>query len=92
MSVNDDQTPEMYYRPRTTPADGRDLENIVTLMELAAIELTTGPEATFSADVLYTMAQQYGGPTITLRRVDFDIVRDHASFLEQTAQGRWRLK
>lgn len=91
VSVNDDQTLEMFYQSPAQPPDSRDLETIVTLMELASIFLTPHPDATFTSDGLFAKMVECGGPTITLHRVDFDIVLPRSGFLTRLSGGRWKL-
>lgn len=78
--------------PRIQPMSGRDLEAIVCLMELAALQLTPAEDATFTADELFAMAVEIGGPEITLERVDFDSVLRNAGFIRRAEKGRWRLR
>lgn len=74
-------------------ADGRDLESIVTLLEMAAIELTPHPDATFTRDELVSKARECGGPSITLRDTDADIVITHsAKLLKKRPSGRLALR
>lgn len=74
------------------PADPRDLETIVSLMEMAAIGLTTMTSTTFTRDELLREAQAYGGAEVQLREVDFDIVLRHASFIRRVRGRRLRLR
>lgn len=62
-------------------ASGRDLEAIVTLLEVAALSLTTEEGATFTRDRLIAEARDIGGPEIDLRDEDIDIVLTKQSFL-----------
>jgi hypothetical protein len=68
-----------------------DLETIVTLMELAAINLTSEPGATFTFDQLLDQANVIGGGDIVIDRTDASIVLDKsvlgkAAFLKK--EGR----
>lgn len=54
--------------------DGRDLETIVTLLELAAIELSDAPGKRFTFDALMAEARRYGGDEIELRECDVALV------------------
>jgi hypothetical protein len=69
-------------RPRTnrTPLS-RDLETIVTLLEVAALSLTTEEGATFTRERLIKEAREIGGPEIELRDEDIDIVLVKQGFL-----------
>lgn len=58
-------------------AVSRDLETITALIDMAAIALTPSANVTFTADELFAEAVKYGGPTMALRRGDFDIVLKH---------------
>lgn len=62
-------------------ASGRDLEAIVTLLEVAALSLTTEEGATFSRERLIKEARDIGGPEIDLQDEDIDIVLTKQSFL-----------
>jgi hypothetical protein len=57
-----------------TPMHGTDLEAIVTLLELGAIELTPDPSARFTFEQLLAEARRYGGDEITLDERDVRIV------------------
>jgi len=95
VTAHEDQTPGMFYRGSSpaAKANGRDLENIVTLIELAAIHLTPKAGAVFTADELYEEAVWYGGESIELLRVDSDIVLKSASgILKREPGGKWSLK
>jgi len=65
------------------PAHGTDLESIVTLLELAAIYLTTAPGVAFSFEALLDQARQIGGDDIEIRESDARIVLKKASFLKK---------
>jgi len=69
------------------PMDGRDLECIVALLEMAAIELTPVPEATFTRDELVAKAREIGGPEVTLADADVDNVIAHSGHLLRKAWG-----
>jgi hypothetical protein len=74
----------------TPPAQGNDLEAIVTLLELAAIYLTTSPGAVFSFDDLIKQAQEIGG--LTIAKKDARIVLDKAKFLKKQADKSYSLR
>lgn len=67
-------------------ASGRDLEAIVTLLEVAALSLTTEEGATFSRDRLIKEARDIGGPEIELHDEDIDIVLTKQSFLTKVGK------
>jgi hypothetical protein len=60
---------------------GRDLEAIITLLEVAALSLTTEEGATFSRERLIAEARDLGGADIDLRDEDIDIVLKKQGFL-----------
>lgn len=70
---------QQYY----PPADPRDLETIVTLLEMAAISLTTVTKTSFTRDELLREAQAFGGAEVVLREQDVDIVLPRVSFLRK---------
>lgn len=78
--------------PTITPSDRRDLEAIVTLLELAAICLTVAPGTSFTAEELISEARRLGGYEIDLDETDIRIVLGNAGFLKKEAGGRLRLK
>jgi hypothetical protein len=58
LDLDSDWTPPMVAIPTSNP---RDLEAISTLVELAAIVLTHGPESSFTEDELFAQACDLGG-------------------------------
>ncbi|GEP61396.1 hypothetical protein [Reyranella soli] len=71
---------------------GRDLEAIVTLLEVAALSLTTEEGATFARERLIAEARELGGSEIELRDEDIDIVLQKQSFLTRVGKElrlRW---
>lgn len=70
--------------------DPRDLESIVMLLELAAIELTPKRDATFTFDELLACAREYGGSEDSLDEGDARIVLKSATFLKRKGD-RYRL-
>lgn len=74
----------------TKPNRARDLEAIVTLLEVAALSLTTTPGATFTIQQLIDEAIEIGGDDVSVR--DMRIVLKKANFLEKLAGGKVRLK
>jgi len=69
----------------------KDLEAIVTLLEVAALTLTTEPNATFSFERLCDEARELGGDEVTINDRDVKIVLEKASFLEKMGR-EYRLK
>jgi hypothetical protein len=71
----------------------RDLETIVTLLEIAAIDLTPAPGAEFAFEDLIQKANELGGGEVVLDPVDVEIVKPHLGFLlERRAGNRYRLR
>ena len=85
-------TDAVVRRPPIPVADSRDLEAIVMLLELAAIYLTTGPEATFTKEELIERARAIGGEEINLDEADVKIVLRKTGFLKKAGAGRLRMK
>lgn len=67
--------------------NGRDLEVIVSLMEMAVIELTTGPGVMFTKDQMYTLMREIIGPDTELLDVDLDIVLRNSGYLLRRHPG-----
>lgn len=78
-------------RGRNEPKETRDLEAIVTVLELAAITLTDSPDSTFSQEELLACAREYAGESVSIREEDIDIVMEKTSFLH-SSQGKLCLK
>jgi len=68
---------------RNVPKSPKDLGVIVTLLELAALSLTTEPGAMFTLDELIREAREYAGGVIQLDERDIRIVLNKRSFLEK---------
>jgi hypothetical protein len=79
-----DRTPPT---PHFERSDRRDLEAIVTLLELAAICLTTGPDSTFTKKQLIDEARRIGGDGIEVDESDVNIVLGKPGFLRKAAGG-----
>lgn len=73
-------------RVRNAEAPSRDLEAIVTLLEVAAMSLSSGPESTFSRAALVAEARDIGGPEISLDERDIDIILKKARFVEKVGK------
>jgi hypothetical protein len=78
--------------PPIVAADRRDLEAIVSLLELAAICLTDTPASDFTAEELIAEARRIGGPEIELDEGDVRIVLAAGGLLKKAPKGRLRLK
>lgn len=70
---------------------GTDLEAIVTLLELGAIELTPDPSARFTYEQLLAEACRYGGDEITLDERDVKIVLPFMKSIKREPDGLYRL-
>lgn len=88
MAYDADVSQERYsyesgHRARQTNkvASPRDLETIITLLEVAALSLTTEEGATFTREQLIREAKATGGEEIDLRDEDIDIVLQKQGFL-----------
>lgn len=69
---------------------GDDLEAIVLLLELGAIDLSPTTEATFTFDELLARATEIGGD-LTLCERDVRIVLSHLKTIRRIPGGRLRL-
>jgi hypothetical protein len=67
---------------RNAPILTRDLEAIVTLLEVAAISLTNTPDATFSRGELISEAREIAGTGIEFDERDVDVVLEKATFVK----------
>lgn len=76
---------------RNTTASPKDLGVIVTLLEVAALSLTTGPGATFTFDQLVREARKIGGKDVNLEERDIRIVLQKATFVKKVG-SEYRLK
>lgn len=79
------------FAPARPAVQGRDLETIVTLLELAALELTPTPEATFTRQQLLDLAREIGGPEVEMDEQDLKRVLGKNSFLKKVGD-KFRLK
>lgn len=73
------------------PWDSRDLETIVTLLELAAITLTTKPKAVFTREALIQEAHRYAGPKIRLDERDIGIVLPHMQHILRKVKNGYQM-
>jgi hypothetical protein len=67
-------------------ASAKDLEAIVTLLEIAALSLTTMPGETFTLDRLIKEAREIGGDEIDLDERDIKIVLEKATFVQRVGK------
>lgn len=72
------------------PRSSSDLEVIVTLLELAAISLTSQPDVVFTKEELMDEAKSISD--VELTEFDVDLVLDKATFLAREKQRKFRLK
>ena len=68
---------------QNTPRSSKDLGVLITLLEVAALSLTTGPGATFTLDQLIREARKYGGEGAKFDERDIKIVLQKRTFLEK---------
>ncbi|HEV2678135.1 MAG TPA: hypothetical protein VGV37_26645 [Aliidongia sp.] len=70
----------------------KDLEAIVTLLEIAALSLTVTPESTFTIDELVEEARKFAGTEIDLSELDVKIVLKKSGFLIKIGGREYRLR
>lgn len=74
--------------PTTQPTpDPRDLEVLVTLLQLAAIELTPSTGALFTKRQLFDQAMAFGGDELGVATSDLSIVLQFSKFLGRGPKG-----
>lgn len=73
-------------------SDGRDLETIVSLVEIAAICLTTVNKRTFSRDELLNEVRVCAGPDMVLHDIDFDLVMPGMRWLKHERGKQWSIR
>lgn len=73
--------------PTIQPANGRDLETLVCLLEMASLSLWTVESDTFTREELVARAREYAGPKVELRDIDMNLVIDSAVFLKKVRGG-----
>jgi hypothetical protein len=76
---------------KNTPRSSKDLGVIITLLEVAALSLTTAPGATFTLDQLIREAQKFAGDRIKLEERDIKIVLRKRTFLDKVG-SEFRLR
>lgn len=87
--IASDRLPPKAEIEKTEPGD---LETIVTLLELAAVMLTKGPDSTFTVDALLQQAQALAGGEVVLNEDDVKNVLGKAGFLKKLKGGSLALK
>lgn len=70
-------------RIKNAPVPTNDLETIITLLEVAALSLTTKPGETFTRAELIREARRFAGDEIEIDDEDIKIVLTKQSFLRQ---------
>ncbi len=78
--------------PRGPMLDPRDLEAIITLIELAALELTTAPGESFTREKLIETIREYAGDDIKIEEKDVDNVLGKGGPLKKVPGGRFVLR
>ena len=73
-------------------ADPRDLETLVSLLEMAAVLLTTIAGREFTRAQLFAEARACAGPDVELVEVDLDLVLSGCKFIDKRAGGRLALR
>lgn len=70
----------------------KDLEAIMLLLELAAINLTSGPDSEFTIDELLAEARDLGADELQLEETDVKIVLGKAGFLRKVGGRRLQMR
>lgn len=73
-------------------ADPKDLETIVTMLQLAAIWLTPQPDTIFTLQQLLTQVRELCGKDLLIDEKDIMIVLASSSFLKKLSGQRFMLK
>lgn len=71
---------------------GRDLETIVSLVEIAAIGLTTVSKRTFTRDELLREVRECAGSDMVLHDIDFDLVMPGMRWLKRERGTQWSIR
>jgi hypothetical protein len=69
-----------------------DLGVLTTVLEVAALTLTTEPGKTFSFDELMKEAREIGGKSLKLDARDAEIMLKKPTFLKPVGKGQYRLR
>lgn len=78
---------------RTAPtADGRDLDVIVTLLSIAALELTPVVGAMFTREQLLKVTREIAGDELELHDIDLNLVLKRTGFMREIRSGTFRMK
>lgn len=73
-------------RMKNEPAAAKDLEALVTILEVAALSLSDAPDATFTRDQLIREARDIAGDDLEIDERDAKIVLEKATFVKGTAR------
>lgn len=73
-------------------ARSRDLEAIVTLLEVAALSLTTEPGKTFTLEQLVAEAREIAGEEVSLRDIKIVLEKGKTSFLKHVGGKQYQLR
>ncbi len=73
-------------RVPNTVVEGRDLETIITMLEVAALSLTKQPGATFTEKDLIAAARAFAGRDIDIQEGDVKIVLQKQGFLKRVGK------
>ena len=79
-------------RVKKEAVNGRDLEAIVTTLEVAALSLSPENDSTFTREQLIAEAHSLCGDAIALQDEDIKIVLNKHSFLRRTGKGKLCIK
>ena len=98
MSYDDTDPPAPFAPLTAVPVEPFDVNNesdrltVLTLLELAALELTPTEGTTFTRDELFALAKEIGGDELALTDADLATVLSGATSLRAEGDGRWSLK
>ena len=87
-----DQDPNGRLRLSNEPVPSKDLEALVTLLEVAALSLTTSQDTTFTYEELFNEAREYAGDQFDLDKKDVNIILEKASFIKKLSQHEFCLR
>ena len=79
-------------RVKKEAVNGRDLEAIVTTLEVAALSLSPKDDSTFTQDQLIAEARSLCGDAIALQEEDIKIVLTKHNFIKKAGKGKLRIK
>lgn len=92
MSYDSDESSPGSLAPKISPpSNPRDLSTLVTVLELAAIELTKKEGDEFTLEELIRVAKDIAGPECPVTDADLTIVADGSRSLRKR-RGKYQLK